>query len=320
MRLIKQSTAYSLVVFMTDASDHVSGKTALTLTITASKAGAAFGSITPTVTELSNGWYKLALTTSHTDTEGDLAIHITGTGADPTDAALQVRPYVMGDTLPASVAGDVGGKVLGGGASTITGTGARVVDGSGNAVAPASATTDIQSRLPAALTGAGNIKADAQVVSDKTGYALTSAYDPAKTAATQTSVDDLPTNSELATALAGADDAVLAAIAALNNLSSAGAQAAAAAALTAYGAATGAQVAAVPQDFANLIEPVTGKPYSLLIRLAAGVGAGLTSGPAPGEAGTFKMGDVGVPLAGSGNLVDATVDSDGNRTAVTVTP
>lgn len=38
---------------------------------------------------------------------------------------------------------------------------------------------------------------------------------------TQASVDDLPTNAELATALAAADDAVLAAIAALNNLSQA---------------------------------------------------------------------------------------------------
>jgi hypothetical protein len=37
----------------------------------------------------------------------------------------------------------------------------------------------------------------------------------------QTSVDDLPTNAELTTALAAADDAVLAAIAALNNLSQA---------------------------------------------------------------------------------------------------
>lgn len=39
--------------------------------------------------------------------------------------------------------------------------------------------------------------------------------------ASQASVDDLPTSSELATALAAADDAVLAAIAALNNLSAA---------------------------------------------------------------------------------------------------
>lgn len=37
--------------------------------------------------------------------------------------------------------------------------------------------------------------------------------------ASQSSVDDLPTNAELAAALAGADDAVLAAVAALNNLS-----------------------------------------------------------------------------------------------------
>ena len=42
---------------------------------------------------------------------------------------------------------------------------------------------------------------------------LTAAYDAAKTAATQTSVDDLPTNAELAAALAAADDAMLAAIA-----------------------------------------------------------------------------------------------------------
>lgn len=52
----------------------------------------------------------------------------------------------------------------------------------------------------------------------------------------QASVDDLPTTAELSTALGSADDAVLAAIAALNNLSSAGAQAAAEAALAAYGA------------------------------------------------------------------------------------
>jgi len=50
---------------------------------------------------------------------------------------------------------------------------------------------------------------------------LTAAYDAAKTAATQTSVDDLPTNAELTSGLAGADDATLAAIAALNNISTA---------------------------------------------------------------------------------------------------
>ena len=47
-----------------------------------------------------------------------------------------------------------------------------------------------------------------------------------------TQLDPLPTNAELATALATADDAVLAAIAALNNLSSAGAASAVTTALT----------------------------------------------------------------------------------------
>ena len=57
-----------------------------------------------------------------------------------------------------------------------------------------------------------------------------------------TQLGDLPTNAELSTALAAADDAVLAAIAALNNLSSAGAQAAAEAALAAYDAAMASDV------------------------------------------------------------------------------
>lgn len=64
------------------------------------------------------------------------------------------------------------------------------------------------------------------------------------TRASQTSVDDLPTNAELSTALSAADDAVLAAIAALNNLSSAQAQAAAAAALAAYDGPTTAEMEA----------------------------------------------------------------------------
>lgn len=103
MRILKQSTAYNLAVFITDSADHISGKTGLTLTIAASKDGAAFASITPTVTELSSGWYKLALTSSHTDTLGDLALHITATGADPTDVAMVVRANVLGDTLPANI-------------------------------------------------------------------------------------------------------------------------------------------------------------------------------------------------------------------------
>ncbi len=84
---------------MVDSGDHITGKTGLTLTITASKNGAAFASISPTVTELATGWYSLALTTSHTDTLGDFALHITGTAADPTDIVDQVVALLPGDAV-----------------------------------------------------------------------------------------------------------------------------------------------------------------------------------------------------------------------------
>lgn len=103
-------------------------------------------------------------------------------------------------------------------------------------------------------------------VTTKTGYELAAGYDAAKTAASQTSVDDLPTNAELAAALGTADDAVLLAIAALNNLGSVGAQAAAEAALTAYDAATGTDVNAATSGLAtaSALSTVAGNVSSIL--------------------------------------------------------
>lgn len=74
------------------------------------------------------------------------------------------------------------------------------------ALADVGVTTTVTGRIDAAITTRA-VAGDAMT--------LTAAYDAAKTAATQTSVDDLPTNAELATALGTADDATLAAIAAL---------------------------------------------------------------------------------------------------------
>lgn len=93
--MLKQSTTRNLMVFMTDSSDHVTGKTSLTLTITLSKNGGAFASISPTVTERGDGWYSIALTTGNTDTLGDFVLHITASGADPTDLREQVVEAVV---------------------------------------------------------------------------------------------------------------------------------------------------------------------------------------------------------------------------------
>lgn len=145
MRNLDQTTAYNLMVFMTDSTDHMTGKPGLTLTITASKAGAAFASITPTVTDRGSGWYSLALTTTHTDTAGDLALHITGTGADPTDLVSRVGAIaanmvqILG--LPATAASMQDGTAQAGAASTIT------------LVSGASATNDLYKGCLISLTG-----------------------------------------------------------------------------------------------------------------------------------------------------------------------
>lgn len=103
--MLKQSTARNLMVFLTASSDHVTGLTGATLTITASKNGAAFAPITPTVTERGDGWYNLALTSAHTDTLGDLVLHITAASADPIDLREQVFAGLPGESVTVSSIG-----------------------------------------------------------------------------------------------------------------------------------------------------------------------------------------------------------------------
>ncbi len=100
MRNLKQSTARTIAVFMTDSGDHISGKTGLgsALTVQLGKNGAAKATITPTsVTEDADGWYLVALSTTHTNTLGDAAFHVTATGADPSDWIDQVVAYDFED-------------------------------------------------------------------------------------------------------------------------------------------------------------------------------------------------------------------------------
>lgn len=125
-----------------------------------------------------------------------------------------------------SVTGNVGGNVTGSVGSVATGgiTAASIATNAIDADAIATdAVTEIQSGL-STLNAAGV----------RTAIGLASAN-------LDTQLDALPTNAELATALGTADDAVLSAIAGLNNVSTAQVQTAAAAALTAYDPPTRAE-------------------------------------------------------------------------------
>jgi hypothetical protein len=94
---------------------------------------------------LGNGWYNLAYTTTHTNTKGALALHITATGADPTDLVDEVVDDLPGDSVSSvtgavgsvtgavgSVTGNVGGNVVGSVASVTGNVGGNVTGSVGS--------------------------------------------------------------------------------------------------------------------------------------------------------------------------------------------
>lgn len=177
-------------------------------------------------------------------------------------------------------------------------------------------------------TEADTALADAGVTTVVTGRidaAITTRATPAQVA-TELGTYDGPTNAELTTALAAADDAVLAAIAALNNLSSAQAQTAAAAALTAYDPPTNAEMEArtltaalIAKLTAHLGGLATGLVGSgstttaVVFNAATGINAG-----APSATNDFYNGRVIIFLTGTLAL-QATSISDYVGSTVTAT-
>lgn len=92
MALLALSTAYTATFLMVQSSDHITPLTGATVTVNISKAGGAFAAPSggATATEIANGWYKIALSTTDTNTSGDLDYHCTAASGDPTDFRDQV--------------------------------------------------------------------------------------------------------------------------------------------------------------------------------------------------------------------------------------
>lgn len=210
MKARKQgTTTYPIVFLMVDANDHITGKTGLTPTVTISKNGGAFTAAAGTVTEIGHGWYAIGGHTTDRNTLGELIIHAEAPGADPVDERYEIASYDPFLRVNANTEQWNSGTLPA--VSTLTEAGVR------SAVGLASANLDAQlANLPTAVnttmttahgsgswtTATGFSTLTAQQVwqyatrtltafsfsvtvganNDKTGYALTSAYDAAKTA------------------------------------------------------------------------------------------------------------------------------------------
>jgi hypothetical protein len=210
---LKLGAAANVTVTLIDSTDHVTGKTGLTLTIWATKAAGTPASIAPTVTELDStnvkGVYKLALTAAMVDTLGEFQLHITATGADPADLKWEVSTYLPGEAaiLQADQAVNVT-KVAGTtqtardlganldatvssrmatytqpagflGATFPTGTIASTTNITGGTVTISTLPAIPNNWLTAAGVAAGALNGKGDWPIGKTGYSLTPAYNPA---------------------------------------------------------------------------------------------------------------------------------------------
>lgn len=190
MRIPSGVTDQYIYFVAVDATDLITRETGLSsFTVRRSRNGGASAAYTtPTINETDSsnmpGVYELLLDEDMTidsgDDSQDVCLHITHAGMAPVTLKFELyRPKLTaGNTLSVESDGDLT-KV-----NTLDGHTAQTGDSYARLGAPAGASTaadiaavkaqtaaietdtqDIQSRLPAALTGAGNIKADALAVS-----------------------------------------------------------------------------------------------------------------------------------------------------------
>lgn len=196
---------YFVAVDATDLTTRETGLTSFTVYRIRNAANSPVAYTTPTITEVSAanmpGVYSILLDEDMTITSGDqsnaVCLHITQAAMAPVTLLYELyRPDVTaGETL--TVASGVGQSSVQSIAANAITAAATAAD-FGTEIAAA-----VWDRLTSALTTVGSI---GKLLVDNINVALS-------TLATQTSVDDLPTNAELATALGTADDAVLAEIA-----------------------------------------------------------------------------------------------------------
>lgn len=127
---IQQSTTtWELLFFMVQSSDHITALTGASPTVTIRKSGGSFASPVGTVSEIANGWYKVAGNATDTGTLGPLLLHATATSGDPSDTSFEIVAFNPQDSvrlgltgIPNATPGAAGGVFIAGtnAATTVT--------------------------------------------------------------------------------------------------------------------------------------------------------------------------------------------------------
>jgi hypothetical protein len=84
------SADYPLVFLLISSTDHITGLTGASPTVTIAKNAGTFATPAGAVTEVGNGWYKVAANGTDTSTLGPMLLHASATGSDPVDMMFPV--------------------------------------------------------------------------------------------------------------------------------------------------------------------------------------------------------------------------------------
>jgi hypothetical protein len=275
MKIQKSTSVYDIPFLLVLASDSKSPATGKSPTVTIRKNGGAFAPPAGAVTEIANGWYTIAGNATDSNTLGALLVHVSEASSDNTDDRHEVvaedltTAVVARVTLTDTVTTYTGNTPQTGDAYARLGAAGAGLTALGDArIANLDATISSRTKpadTQAAVTLVTTVTnlTNAPTVGDLTAAMKASVNAEADTALADY---DAPTHTELTAELATADDAVLAAIAALNNLSSAGAQAAAAAALTAYAAAKTSDVPTAAQNATAQLAAAAAAPIAANVK------------------------------------------------------
>lgn len=106
MYRIENGSTPVLVFVLVDATDDETAETGLSPTVNISKNGDAFAATTNSASEISNGFYKVTLTATETNTDGPLAVYASATGTNIFRAIYNV------ETLPEQTLTDAEHNVI----------------------------------------------------------------------------------------------------------------------------------------------------------------------------------------------------------------
>lgn len=156
-QLLKQSsTAQPLQFLLVSSTDHVTPVTGLgsAPVATLSKNGASFAAASGAVSEVGNGWYKVAGNATDTGTLGALIVHATGTGADPADREYEVVSFDPQNGVNAGLTAFPNIATGNAGALLVDGTGTGAISNSAGKVLLQATQTGVTIPTVSAVTGA----------------------------------------------------------------------------------------------------------------------------------------------------------------------